>query len=122
MRGKHCIRVPRGDERIYPHDILVAVGSTKQIEDFRKIINDNTKSEAEYVPQEFVVKVVDLDEKSVLVGKSLRDSGMRAAGCMIVSILRGNDFITNPKPDDVLNAGDRIWIAGERQFEYGHIL
>lgn len=115
MRGKRCIRVPRGDERIYPHDILLAVGSTKQIDEFRKIINDNTKSEAEYVPQEFVVKVVDLDEKSVLVGKSLRDSGMRAAGCMIVSILRGNDFITNPKPDDVLNAGDRIWIAGERQ-------
>ena len=115
MRGKQCIRVPRGDERIYPHDILLAVGSTKQIEEFRRIIGENTVSEADYVPQEFVVKVIDLDEKSVLAGKSLRDSGMRAAGCMVVSILRGNDFITNPKPDDVLNAGDRIWLAGEKQ-------
>ena len=115
MRGKQCIRVPRGDERIYPHDILLAVGSSKQIAEFRRIVNENTASEADYVPQEFVVKVIDLDEKSVLAGKSLRDSGMRAAGCMVVSILRGNDFITNPKPDDVLNAGDRIWVAGEKQ-------
>lgn len=115
MRGKHCIRVPRGDEKIYPHDILLAVGSTKQIAEFRKIVNENTASEADYVPEEFAVKVVDLDEKSVLAGKSLRDSGMRAAGCMIVSILRGDDFITNPKPDFELKAGDRIWVAGEKQ-------
>lgn len=115
MRGKHCIRVPRGDEKIYPHDILLAVGSSAQIAEFRRIIEENTVSEADYVPEEFVVKVIDLDKKSILVGKSLRDTGMRAAGCMIVSILRENEFITNPKPDDVLNVGDRIWVAGEKQ-------
>lgn len=115
MRGKHCIRVPRGDEMIFPHDIIVVVGSPDQIAQFRDIVEESTLKEENYTPAEFEVKVIDLDEKSVLAGKTLRDSGMRATGCMVVSILHDNKFITNPKPDDMLMVGDRIWVAGEKQ-------
>ena len=31
---------------------------------------------------------------------------------MIISVLRGEHFITNPEPDMVFLDGDTVWIAG----------
>ena len=31
---------------------------------------------------------------------------------MVISMLRGDEFITNPEPDLVFQAGDTVWIAG----------
>ena len=48
-----------------------------------------------------------------MTGKSLRALGLRNYGCMIISMLRDGEFITNPKPDLVFQAGDTVWLAGD---------
>ena len=40
---------------------------------------------------------------------------MRQKGCMVLSVLRDNEFITNPRADFHFQAGDSVWIAGDRE-------
>ncbi|MBR4771954.1 MAG: TrkA C-terminal domain-containing protein, partial [Bacteroidales bacterium] len=45
--------------------------------------------------------------------QSLRSLNLRSYGCMIISMLRDGQFVTNPKPDTVFHAGDTVWLAGD---------
>lgn len=53
-----------------------------------------------------------LTEESFLTGKTLRGTNLRKYHCMVISVLRGSVFITNPEPDFRFQAGDTVWIAG----------
>lgn len=114
MRGERYIRIPRGDELIFPHDILLAVGTTEQLAAFAKIVEENTSADEAHRHADFGVHTIDLEESSPFAGKTLRESGLRASGCLVVSILRGEELITNPKPDERLEVGDHLWVAGEK--------
>ena len=54
-----------------------------------------------------------LTESSYMTGQSLRSLNLRSYGCMIISMLRDDQFVTNPKPDTVFHAGDTVWLAGD---------
>ncbi len=111
-RGSQNITIPSGDEHIYPYDRLLAVGTTQQIGKMREMLDaSTTPGEAEN--QEFEVIPVTLDEGSYLTGQTLRGTGMRNYRCMVISVLHGSEFITNPKPDYRFEPGDVVWIAGE---------
>lgn len=111
MRGTHSILIPSGNEQVFPGDILLAVGTSEQIDKFVKVMEESVVSH-ETNQEEFIVEPIYLLENSPLVGKSLRDADMRASGAMVISILSGDDLITNPRPDYCFKAGDTAWIAG----------
>ncbi|MBQ1751299.1 MAG: TrkA C-terminal domain-containing protein [Bacteroidales bacterium] len=54
-----------------------------------------------------------LEANSYLTGSTLRDVSLRDYGCMVVSVLRGDEIITNPRPDFHFAEGDTVWIAGD---------
>lgn len=114
IRGSKSIIIPRGDEILYPGDILLAVGVKDQLDNFANMINelsDNTPGENE----EFIVDSVTVDAASVLCGKSIRQLDMRKDSCMIVSVVDKNGHhIANPSPEQVISVGDIVWIAGEK--------
>lgn len=60
------------------------------------------------------VEAFTLGKDSFLTGRTLREVDMRRYGCMLVSTQRGNEFITNPRPDRRFEEGDVVWIAGEK--------
>lgn len=113
VRGAKSILIPSGDERIFPFDTLVAVGTTEQIRAFRQTLRESTVS-APAEETEFSVEPVTLRPGSYLVGQTLRTADMRSGGCMVISVLRGEEFITNPKPDFAFREGDTVWLAGEK--------
>ena len=113
VRGAKSILIPSGDERIFPFDTLVAVGTTEQIRAFRQTLRESTVS-APAEETEFSVEPVTLHAGSYLVGQTLRTVDMRSGGCMVISVLRGDEFITNPKPDFAFREGDTVWLAGEK--------
>lgn len=113
--GDRHIRIPRGSEPIFPHDTLVAVGTTEQLENFKSIIDKNSPKVEKQEQSKFVVQRLDIGKDSFLAGKSLKESDLRASGCLVVSILRDDKFITNPKQDDFIMEGDKVWIAGEQE-------
>lgn len=111
QRGSRSILVPSGDERVFPGDILLAVGTTEQIDAFKTIMIESTHA-CDTVPAEFAVESMVINGDSELCGKLLRDTDMRANGCMVISVRRGDKIVTNPKPEFCFNIGDVVWIAG----------
>ena len=114
LRGNTSIIIPTGDERIYPGDKLLAVGTSEQIAEFCHDIEMNTTVTEEEPQTDFAVLSAELTPESYLSGKSLRESSMRAGGCMIISVLHGEKLITNPGADFRFSVGDTVWIAGEK--------
>lgn len=115
MRGDKCIRIPHGDEVVYPNDRLLFVGSSRQLEAVRAIIQQYTPGYEDQPLDEFIVRMVKVEEDSILANHTLRQADLRKYGCMVVSILRGGNHITNPTADDSILPGDLVWIAGEKK-------
>lgn len=113
QRGSKSILVPSGDEPVYPHDKLVAVGTTSQLDNFMASIKDNTDMPSGEDDSGFTVKSAVIGPESLLTGKSLRETDMRKNGCMIISVLHDNKLVTNPGADYVFTDGDTVWIAGD---------
>jgi CPA2 family monovalent cation:H+ antiporter-2 len=113
-RGSRKIVIPGGDERVYPFDRLLAVGTSEQLSRLRELLASSVSlSENDSSDPNFKVVPILLGPDSWLTGKQLRSVRLRDMGCMIISILRGDHFITNPKADLVFQTGDRVWIAGD---------
>ncbi|MBR3031374.1 MAG: cation:proton antiporter [Bacteroidales bacterium] len=112
-RGSKRYTIPDGDTVVYPGDKLYAVGTGEQLEAMRTLLQSSNK---EYVCEGddyFKVEPVTLTEGSYMTGQSLRSLNLRSYGCMIISMLRDDKFVTNPKPDTVFHAGDTVWLAGD---------
>lgn len=120
IRGSKSIVIPRGDEPIYPYDKLLAVGTSEQIESFNRVMNkefttlEALKNSVVDENSDFTVEAVQVCEDSFIIGKTLRELCMRDSGCMVLSVLRDDEFITNPKAEFRFEAGDTAWIAGEK--------
>ena len=114
VRGTRSILIPNGEERIYPYDRLLAVGTSGQIADFAKMMEkevvdpDSLHFDAYGDDRDFAVEVIPVTEKSFLYDKALRELSMRESGCMVLSVLRDNEFITNPRADFRFRDGDSV--------------
>jgi len=113
QRGDRSILIPSGSEVIYPGDMLLGVGTSEQISAFVKQMEiTNIPSEDKNSKEEFIVDSIVLTTESYLCGKTLRETYMRASGCMVVSVMRDGKLETNPKPDEMFKEGDTVWLAG----------
>ena len=56
----------------------------------------------------------ELQKGCYLDGKILKDTDMRKRGCMVVGVERDGLSLMSPKPDFQFQAGDFVWLAGER--------
>lgn len=118
-RGSTGILIPRGEEHIYPYDILLVVGTPDQLSSFHKAMDEDRASKETQPEEQFVLDKTVLTAESYLTGKTLRETDMRSGGCMIISVERNGEVITNPKAEFKLAEGDTVWIAGsESGFEW----
>ena len=120
IRGDQRINIPGGDERLYPFDKLVVVGSDNDLEHFRQYLEERYKqSSAERSAmrrREIRMEQITISEGSCLIGRSIIQSGIRdKAACLVIGIERGATSIKNPPPDTVFEKGDIVWLVGERE-------
>ena len=114
LRGDNALLIPSGNEYIYPYDKVLAVGTTEQLAAFVEMVKatDNRMEKTRRV--DFSVEAITLTEDSYLTGKTLREADMRSYGCMVISIVRKDGIITNPKADFRFQPEDIVWLAGEK--------
>ena len=112
-RGSSSIIVPSGDEKVYPYDMILAVGTKEQLDALGEMLYSSEKTITEYSDDVFKIEPVTLSEESFLTGKTLRYTDLRKYRCMIISILHEGQFITNPSSDYQFEEGDTVWIAGD---------
>lgn len=137
QRGSRSILIPAGDEPVYPYDKLLAVGTGEQLAKLMEMMKGdildaeavgfgpasaggssaassaNSDSGSANSDSDFVVDTIAVGEGAFLDGKVLRDLSMRASGCMVISILREGDLITNPSAEFRFQSGDLVWLAGQ---------
>jgi CPA2 family monovalent cation:H+ antiporter-2 len=111
------INIPNGDERIYPGDQIVLLGTDKQMDLFRKRLEEKRKkyeNVEEIRSPEVQMKQFQIDADSHLLGKTIRNSGIQDNfGCLLIGIERNNMSKQNPDLDLVLEEGDILWLIGE---------
>jgi monovalent cation:H+ antiporter-2, CPA2 family len=112
IRGPRNIMIPGKDDNVYPADRLLAVGTKEQVEDFGKALKAAELPDGDGGTEDFKVDKIELKADSFLTGKTLGGLDLRSAGCIVLSVQRGDKFITNPGPDTVFSEGDIVWLAG----------
>ena len=111
-RGSHAIIVPDGNEKVYPGDELLTVGTEEQLAALREMFKSSISAAPED-KSEFNVEPIEVKEDSFLSGVSLKSLDIRKSNCMVISVLRGDNMIINPRAEFVFAPGDVVWIAGD---------
>ncbi len=114
-RGRITIHIPNKEEQLYPGDRISVIGTDEQLARFKSVLENSVVqipdkvSSNEVVVQRFVVQ-----QNSSLIGKTIRESGIRErTHCMIVGVEREGTRLLNPESSMVFANGDILWIAGE---------
>ncbi|MBO4466425.1 MAG: cation:proton antiporter [Bacteroidales bacterium] len=114
VRGSRSITIPGSNVEIFPGDELVTVGTQEQLDAMRAMLADAELPAPSGADDDFTVMPIVLGPQSYLTGKTLRNSNLRDYHCMVISVLHGSEFTTNPKPDYVFEEGDTVWLAGDK--------
>ncbi|HEY5594667.1 MAG TPA: cation:proton antiporter regulatory subunit [Nitrospiria bacterium] len=68
------------------------------------------------VMKELAIEWIKLGTGSGLIGKSIRAQEIRRrTGASIIVILRGDQIIPAPSPDEILKTGDTLLVVGKRE-------
>ncbi len=121
--GASVIAVDRGgrslfdlgpDFQVYPGDRLVLVGPAEALARARELLQAPAFDESATPP--FRINEVRVGEESAWAGLSLAALDLRGRfGVNVIGIQRGEDRIVAPEPHEVLQAGDRLVIAGPQE-------
>ena len=118
IRGKEKINIPGENDFIYPFDKIVIAGTEAELQYFMSLIEthiDNIENIDE--PQyQIELSQYQIEPGSILASKSIKELGVRnRTECMITGIERNGNIIANFKSDFILEQGDVLWLAGEKQ-------
>lgn len=115
-RGAQRINIPAGNHRLFPGDVISVVGTDEQIRNFSNVVESDENQEE--IPEEYVPVVFEkiiLPTGSKMAGKSLKESGIRdRESCLVVAVERNNGTFLSPDGNVLLNAGDILWLVGEK--------
>lgn len=111
-RGSHVILIPDGEQKVYPGDELLTVGTEEQLATLREMFKASIDAQPED-QSDFDVETVEVKDDSYLNGVSLKSLDIRKSNCMVISVLRGDNMIINPRAEFVFAPGDVVWIAGD---------
>lgn len=121
IRGDLRINIPGGNEHIFPQDKLQIIGTDEEVVRINKEISHNIISldRNKYNEKEIILKHILLDNNCNIVGKTVYDSGIRDIyHCLIVGLNRNSESILTVNSEEILLAGDILWIVGEKENVY----
>ena len=118
VRGNIRINIPGGDERLYPFDKIIVVGSDDDLVHFRTYIDEKYQAYNKNLSgsKEVNIEQFQIQKGSKLIGRSIQESGIRdKAACLVIGIERGETSLKNPVPTTVFEEGDIVWVVGEHE-------
>ncbi|MDE6556395.1 MAG: cation:proton antiporter, partial [Duncaniella sp.] len=110
QRGNTMLMVPGADARIFPGDVLGVIGTDEEIQKLLPVV-EASDDDTVCNPDNVTMTSVRLPENSPLAGKTVAGSGIR--DLLLVALMRGDAYIT-PDPSTLLQAGDTLWLVGDR--------
>ncbi|NLO74795.1 MAG: sodium:proton exchanger [candidate division WS1 bacterium] len=106
---------PGPDFRLDAGDRLVLLGEPENLERAVEYLERRQLSEPVQESQQFTVSELQVPEGSPWVSKTLAELNLRRTiGVTVIGIERGEQQITAPTAAEVIQAGDRVVLAGSR--------
>ena len=121
IRGNCRINIPGGNERLFPNDRMQIIGTDEELKHFEQDMNANVCvfDETMLTKGEMILKQLTIDENSIFLGKTIRNSGIREKyHCLIAGLDRKGESIVSVDADEMLQNGDIVWIVGENNDVY----
>ncbi|MEG2514404.1 MAG: TrkA C-terminal domain-containing protein, partial [Bacteroidaceae bacterium] len=119
LRGKKRINIPGASSRLYPGDKIQAIGTDEQLNDFNENILQLTslsEDELDMVNREMNLKQFMIDDKSIFLGKTIKESGIRDKyKCLVVGLEHRNSTLKTPDVNVPFEEGDIVWVVGEKE-------
>ena len=118
-RGKIMIPTPKRDERLYPNDKVLVIGTDDQLASVKPLFEgDHIENEGEesFPKQDMSLQKIVINSKSPVFGQTIRDSGIREkTQGLVVGIERNGQRILNPDSNLVFENEDIVWIVGNNK-------
>jgi CPA2 family monovalent cation:H+ antiporter-2 len=116
-RGKIMIPTPNRDERLYPNDKVLVIGTDDQLANIKPLFDGVVDENSSIFPkQDMSLQKVIITSKSPVFGQSIRSSGIREqTQGLVVGIERNGQRILNPDSTLVFENDDIVWIVGNNK-------
>ncbi|TCC86627.1 sodium:proton antiporter [Pedobacter frigiditerrae] len=116
-RGKINISTPNRDERLYPYDKLLVIGTDDQLANIKPLFEGIVDETLVSIPMEDMsLQKIVINSKSPVFGQTIRDSGIREqTQGLVVGIERNGERILNPDSNLTFENGDIVWIVGNNK-------
>lgn len=114
VRGQKSILSPDKDFVLWPSDHLYLIGSDEQLQEVRSVIEFESPTLPEM--EEYSLERVFLKKDSSLVGKAIKESGLKEKmKATIMGVERNGERILNPDSSLILESGDGLWIVAQKE-------
>jgi CPA2 family monovalent cation:H+ antiporter-2 len=117
-RGNKMIPTPGRDERLYPNDKVMLIGTDDQLAAVKELFNGIIKENDEtYFPKkDMTLQKIVINSSSPVFAQTIRDSGIREqTQGLVVGIERKGIRILNPDSNLVFENEDIVWIVGNNR-------
>jgi CPA2 family monovalent cation:H+ antiporter-2 len=116
-RGRIMIPTPNREERLYPHDKLLIIGTDEQLAAAKQVFEAGTVNEESIFPKkDMTLQKVVINSTSPVFHQTIRDSGIREkTQGLVVGIERDGQRILNPDSNLIFESGDIVWIVGNNK-------
>ncbi|MDQ3276680.1 MAG: cation:proton antiporter [Bacteroidota bacterium] len=114
-RGEQHIPAPDKEQKVFPHDELLVLGTDHQIQRLKVLIRPEQPT-AFIEAEDVELYNYMVTEGSPLIGKTIRITGLREkANALVVGIENRTKRILNPESDTLLRENDMLFIVGNKR-------
>lgn len=117
IRGGRRLNIPGGSTVVFPGDEIEAIGNDSQLSAMSAAMKSETYPPvADAEQHEMELRKYLIDEGSPLLGKTLKESGIRDEyNCMVVGLANDSkqEDLSMIGPQRRFEAGDIVWVVGE---------
>lgn len=117
-RGKIMIPTPKPNERLYPHDKVLVIGTDDELASVKHLFEGDVVEENEtaFPKKDMSLQKIVINSKSPIYHQTIRASGIREkTQGLVVGIERNGERILNPPSDFVFENEDIVWIVGNNK-------
>lgn len=118
-RGNMMIPTPNRDERLYPHDRVLVIGTDDQLASVKPLFegeHTETENKATFPKQDMSLQKIIINSKSPVFGQTIRESGIREkTQGLVVGIERNGQRMLNPDSNLTFENEDIVWIVGNNK-------
>lgn len=115
-RGKIMIPTPGRDERLYPNDKVLVIGTDDQLAAIKPLFEgakEELLEESHFPKKDMTLQKIVINSSSPVYGQSIRSSGIREkTQGLVVGVERKGERILNPDSNLVFENEDIVWIVG----------